>query len=301
MKKGEIIAVVFSAALVLVAAGLSSASAPSRYVDGRHSPVIGKDGGEMVYVPAGYFMLGSNEGESDEMPMRKIFIDSFYLDKFEVTNREFKNFVKATHYSTTAEKRGWSWVWVGEAWEKVLGADWRQPLGPGSDASFTPNHPVIHMSWWDARSYCEWAGERLPTEMEWEKAARGNSARRYPWGNETPQSHAVYRANFNQGGKVKDGFGLTAPVGSFPLGKSPYGAMDMAGNAWEWVADWYDSHFYEWAWYKNPEGPRRGMLKVLRGGSWFEGEDSLRASGRYKAFQIDLLQSFGFRCAKDAP
>jgi formylglycine-generating enzyme required for sulfatase activity len=266
----------------------------------RHPLVIkGKDGKEMVYVPPGIFTLGNMESGGDEAPVRKIFVSGFYMDRYEVTNLEFRQFIEATGHLTTAEERGWSWVWVGEAWEKILGAHWSEPLGPGSDAALTPNHPVVHVSWWDARAYCAWAGKRLPTEAEWEKAARGTDERLYPWGDSPPANKGIYRANYSQGIKTDDGFALTAPVGSFPLGQSPYGLMDMAGNVWEWVADWYDAEYYEKAWYKDPQGPQRGFYKVMRGGSWFESEDALRASKRERAFQADLLPSIGFRCAKD--
>lgn len=297
MRPEGIICLVFLAAYALIG-GVTAGAVRPQDGEGPPSVIEGADGKEMVLVPGGYFTFGSADGMSDEAPVRKIFLDVFYLDKYEVTNREFQRFVEATGYHTTAEQRGWGWVWVGEAWEKVDEAYWRQPLGPGSDALQTSDHPVVHMSWGDATAYCTWAKKRLPSEAEWEKRARGSSGRIYPWGDELPEKEGVFRANYNQGKEARDGFLQTAPVGSFPQGRSPYGAMDMGGNVWEWVSDWYEAQYYEKAWYKNPQGPRWGMVKVLRGGSWFESETSLRASRREYAFQVDYLQSFGFRCAK---
>jgi formylglycine-generating enzyme required for sulfatase activity len=224
-----------------------------------------------------------------ELPRHRVLLDAYYVDRYEVTNALFERFVKATGHRTAAEREGHGWVWRQTEWVKVDGAAWRTPSGPGSLAA--PTHPVVQVSWDDAEAYCRWAGKRLPTEAEWEKAARGAEGRIYPWG------EAWDPAKANGDGTVK----ATSPVGSYPGGVSPYGVHDMAGNVSEWVADWYDKDYYQRSPQRNPKGPDSGQTRVLRGGSWDHAPFGLRAAGRLHdpsgVYHVDL----GVRCARGAP
>jgi formylglycine-generating enzyme len=246
-------------------------------------------------------------GDNDERPSHRVTLSTFYMDATEVTNAEFARFVEATRYKTDAEKRGSSWVFKQgmKDWTDVEGADWRHPLGPDSTIEKTLNHPVVNVSWNDATAYAKWAGKRLPTEAEWEYAARGGRAGEiYPWGNELkPGGRAV--ANFWQGtwpdkNELEDGFYYTAPVASFtPNG---FGLYDMIGNVWEWTADWYAEHYYKRSPGKDPKGPARGEMRVARGGSWFCSENycgAYRVGFRGKSPQDSSFNNIGFRCAKD--
>ena len=258
----------------------------------------------MVFVPAGEFIMGSpeDEGLDNEHPQRTVYLDAFYIGKYEVTNRQFSQFVEATGYTTDAEKAGWGWAWTGEDWEEVEGADWRHPQGPGSSIEDEMDHPVVQVSWNDANAYCQWAGVRLPTEAEWEKAARGTDGRKYPWGNSAPDGSKLNYCDVNcelgwKDSSVDDGYAYTAPVGHYEAGKSPYGAYDMAGNVWEWVADWYDADYYSKAPDRNPQGPDSGEKRVLRGGSWFGYEGDARCADRYGGAPDVRISYFGFRVA----
>ena len=211
----------------------------------------------------------------------------FSLDRYEVTNADFARFAAATKYRTEAERENRGLVARGDAPVTVEGANWRAPAGPGSMAK--PDHPVVQIAWADAQAYCAWAGKRLPTEAEWEKAARGPYPRRYPWGDAWDATKA------NGAMAVK----TTSPVGSYRAGVSPYGIYDLAGNAFEWTADWYDEDQYKRGTTRNPTGPWTGTLKVLRGGSWWTGVLSLRTSHRHMATPHLWADTFGFRCARD--
>jgi len=258
----------------------------------------------MVFVPAGEFIMGSPEGEGldNEHPQRTVYLNAFYIGKYEVTNEQFSQFVDATGYTTDAETAGWGWAWTGEDWEEVEGADWRHPQGPGSSIEDKMDHPVVQVSWNDADAYCRWVGVRLPTEAEWEKAARGTDGREYPWGNSAPDGSKLNYCDVNceldwKDSSADDGYTDTAPVGHYEAGKSPYGAYDMAGNVWEWVADWYDADYYSKAPDRNPQGPDSGEKRVLRGGSWFGYEGDARCADRYGGAPDVRISYFGFRVA----
>ena len=275
------------------------------------SPAIhyGHDGMVMVYVPAGDFLMGSTDDDrdarDDEKPQHMVYLDAYWIDKTEVTNTMFQRFVDATGYETDAERLGSGVVFGSNqcTWSGVFGAYWRSPEGPASDLAGRMSHPVVQVSWNDADAYCRWAGRRLPTEAEWEKAARGTDAGRYPWGEEPPAGNLVNFADVNLGcdwahPTQDDGYERTAPVGTFPAGASPYGALDMAGNVWEWVADWWYSGYYTVSLRSNPTGPDTGDVRVVRGGSWDEVAGGLRSSDRGRRFPDVRSGSGGFRCVR---
>jgi formylglycine-generating enzyme required for sulfatase activity len=240
------------------------------------------DGMEMVYVPAGEFLMGSTGDDPyalDEFPQREAYLDAYWIDRTEVTNAMFAEFLNA---EGNQSEGGETWLDAGgeDVRIKKTGSAW-QALGGYED------HPVVDVTWYGASAYCEWAGRRLPTEAEWEKAARGEDGQIYPWGEGIDCDHAQYRACD----------GTTVPVGSKLAGASPYGALDMAGNVWEWVADWYKSDYYENSPAKNPAGPSSGTYHVVRGGSWYNGPDSVRAADRSRHAPAISIGSVGFRCA----
>ena len=243
----------------------------------KQQEITGKDGGPMVLVPAGEFTMGSNDGGDDEKPAHRVSLDAYYIDKYEVTVGQYAKFLEA---------RG------------VNGP----PMWGTMDQPPHQKRPVVNIDWSDASTYCEWAGKRLPTEAEWEKAARGADGRIYPWGNEPPDP---LRANY---GKEKwNNHDALVPVGQLKDGKSPYGIYDLAGNVWEWVGDWYDSDYYTTSPPQNPKGPENGKYRVLRGGSWDLAPEHLRSTRR--DFNLPLSPSYespsyrnfnsGFRCAKN--
>jgi formylglycine-generating enzyme required for sulfatase activity len=285
---------------------------------------------EMVLIPEGEFLMGSSEKDideamklceesrrvapnvqcdrvdyKDEMPQHKVRLDAFYIDKYLVTNRQFMKFVEATGYKTDAEKDRiglivrWAGNYEGEIITKEDGSvNWRSPFGRKNEINHLLDHPVVQVSWNDAVAYCQWAGKRLPTEAEWEKAARGTDGRLFPWGNELPDAGGKYRANYGKDRGRADGFEYTSPVGSFPQGASPYGVMDMAGNVWEWVADWYDETYYATSPAENPQGPASGKGRVLRGGSWGNRPESIRTAVRLRSEPNSGISYIGFRCAR---
>ncbi|MCB0155053.1 MAG: SUMF1/EgtB/PvdO family nonheme iron enzyme, partial [Anaerolineae bacterium] len=253
------------------------------------------DQAEMVFVPAGPFTMGSTTLGDDERPVRQVELDAFWLDRTEVTNAQFARFVAGTGHRTEAEQRGWGWVWsaADSTWRETSGADWQHPAGPVSDLTGQADHPVVLVSWADAVAYCRWAGKRLPSEAEWEKAAGGVTFETikpdYPWGSQFDPA----KANTKEAQR-----GGTTPVGSFsPGGDSRYGAADMTGNVWEWVSDWYAADAYRTTPATNPTGPATGSDKVLRGGSWLFEEIYARTAARYN-LRPDYTYDFtGFRCA----
>jgi len=220
----------------------------------------------MIEIPAGPFTMGSDTGAEDEAPAHEVDLPAFEIDKFEVANADFAQFVEATGYQTDAEEEGRTKNWRGAA--------------EGKD-----NHPAVFVSWNDAVAYCQWLGKRLPSEAEWEKVARGTNGRMYPWGKEWDASKA----------NVKDtGLRGTAAVGSFGAGASPYGAEDMAGNVWEWTANWYEA--YPGSNYQSDYFGQR--FRVLRGGAWFETADFVRTTVRNANTETAASDEIGFRCAR---
>jgi formylglycine-generating enzyme required for sulfatase activity len=221
---------------------------------------------DMVLIPAGPFIMGSDSDDPDEAPQQEVDLPAFEIDLFEVTNAQFAAFVEATGYQTDAEEGG--------------EAGWRGFYTEGKD-----NHPVVKVSWNDAVAYCEWVGKRLPTEAEWEKVARGTDGRIYPWGDEWDPA----RLNSYQ-----SGYRGTTPVGSFADGVSPYGVFDMAGNVWEWTSDWYLP--YSGSNYQDPYFGEEN--KVNRGGGWFEEPPQVRTSNRNCTSPVAANDDLGFRCVR---
>ncbi len=244
---------------------------------------IGRDGKRMIPIPAGWFVMGTSEADILEMeikfgwkrgwfesetPQHPVYLDAYYIGETPVTNAEYKRFLDAHlgHH-------------VPYDWDKT----WRTfPSGKA-------DHPVVDVSWDDANAYARWVGGRLPTEAQWEKAARGTDARRYPWGNQEPDTS---HCNFDM--KVDD----TTPVGKYsPRGDSPYGVMDMAGNVWEWCADWYEGDYYRHSPAHNPMGPSSTLARVVRGGAWNNPDRALRCAFRSIGFPLHLYGNRGFRVA----
>ena len=244
----------------------------------------------MVYIPEGEFLMGSESADADdeEAPEHYVLLDAYWIYQNEVTNAQFAEFVAATNYTTQAELAGVSRVKIEGTFEDAFGAYWEAPKGPGSTIEGMDNYPVIHVSWEDAQAYCAWAGGRLPTEAEWEKAARGEDERTYPWGEAEPDSRL---ANFDTD--------MLVAVGSFPAGASPYGLYDMAGNVWEWVVDWYDADYYSVSPYANPLGPSTGTERVMRGGCIGNTAWRLRTTTRFTHEPEYTGDFLGFRCVVD--
>ncbi|HIE65148.1 MAG: formylglycine-generating enzyme family protein [Nitrospira sp.] len=237
--------------------------------------IVGGDTRKMVLIPAGSFTMGGGDvGDFDEQPQRVIYLDPFYMDFYEVTNADYKRFTKML-------KRPDPVVPVFEDDIGLLTGD---------------KQPVVGVTWLNAAAYCQWGRKRLPTEAEWEKAARGENGGKWPWGD-------LFSTTLANGLGEEDGYKYSAPVGSFERGRSPYGLYDMAGNVSEWVTDWYDQSYYKDAPFKNPKGPEDpGIIQVLvyRGGSFHNSSHDLRASKRFGGAHPKRGEStVGFRCAKD--
>jgi formylglycine-generating enzyme required for sulfatase activity len=335
---------------------MSCMKVPARFANTRIDSVVKFNGDTsvagMVYIKGGDFMMGgdNNQASADEYPKHKVHVDGFWMDATEVTNAQFQKFVDATHYITTAEKKpDWeemkktlpagtpeppdsmmvaaSLVFhptsgpvdlndYSQWWSWVKDADWKHPEGPGSSIKGKENYPVVQVSWYDAMAYCKWAGKRLPTEAEWEFAARGGLENNiYPWGNE-PINEGKPKAN-SWGGKFpyynddKDGFVKLAPIKSFAPNR--YGLFDMAGNVWEWCSDWYDADYYKSfgnAIALNPKGPAKSYdpmepytpKRSLRGGSFLCNDSycsGYRVARRMKSSPDTGLEHTGFRCVKE--
>lgn len=237
-----------------------------------YKTLVGDDGREMVQISEGPFVMGSrdNDSDPDEKPEHQVYLKAYFFDKNEVTQYAYDRFAKMT-------KRAKRKIEVFEDDPAKL---------------LKPEHPMIAVTWEDAEAYCKWAGKRLPTEAEWEKAARGEGKRRYPWGDEFVVGYANIDGN-------EDAFRYLAPPGSFESGRSPYGIYDMTGNVGEWVSDFYDENYYRKSPYRDPKGPEQGDQHVIRGGSWRETKRNVRASKRFQAKPWRHDVTVGFRCAKD--
>ncbi|WP_449329210.1 formylglycine-generating enzyme family protein [Salibacterium lacus] len=279
---------------------------------------------KLRYIPGGDFLMGTNDEEGfnadGEGPVRKVTVSPYYIDAYAVTNREFSTFVEETGYRTESEEFGWSFVfysflpenlgvWMqqlpGISWWYAVGeAYWYQPEGPGSSIEDRMDHPVIHVSWNDAQAFCRWAGKRLPTEAEWEMAARGGlEQNRYPWGNElTPGGKHycnIWQGTFPEENTLEDGFQGTAPAQSFPA--NGYGLYNVSGNVWEWCSDWFDTSS-EKRDTVNPAGPETGDSKVTRGGSYlchYTYCNRYRVAARSSNTIDSSTGNMGFRCAAD--
>jgi formylglycine-generating enzyme required for sulfatase activity len=242
----------------------------------------GRDGAPMVYIAAGPFTMGSNDGLPNERPEHTVTLDAYSIDQYEVTLSLYRKFLEAEKYESPP-------TWNDEA------------------ATTVGDRPAIGMKWESAVAYCRWAGKRLPTEAEWEKAARGTDRRRYPWGDMQP---FVDIANYNRGVWVSEAITLVAVTsglegmsvrhGLKEGGKSPFGVSHMAGNAAEWVADWYERDYYRTSPGRNPSGPATGERRVLRGGSWADVPSALRVTARFSAEPDFEDRTMGFRCAMNA-
>lgn len=258
----------------------------------------------MVFVPGGQVDLGSLQGLPAERPIVPTTVDGFFLDVHPVTVAQFRAFVEATGYETQAEKFGDSGVFDFESgtWRLRVGANWEYPFGPDQPKA-ADNHPVTQVSWGDAEAYAAWADKRLPTEAEWEHAARNanNTRSRYPWGEEIRDGETYlgnyWQGNFPYQNTGQDGYMGPSPVGTF--GKTPLGLTDMAGNVWEWCADWYESYAEDGpSLRQNPNDPE----KVMRGGSYLCDPKvchGFRVSGRSGTSPETGLCHLGFRCAMD--
>jgi formylglycine-generating enzyme required for sulfatase activity len=326
-------------------------AASGHYTNGLGNLLIDSSSKGMVYIPGGTFLMGSNESGKygDEAPQHWVNLKSFWMDATEVTNAQFAAFISATGYVTTAEKApDWnelkkalppgtlkpsddqlvaaSLVFqqtaspvdfnnYGQWWKWVEGANWKHPEGMKSDIIGKENYPVVHVSWYDAMAYCKWAGKRLPTEAEWEYAARGSQINaKYPWGQEAvtkgESKMNSWEGAFPYSNNKKDGYVKLAPVKQYPSNK--YGLFDMAGNVWEWCSDWYDAGYYKTFsadTVTNPQGPKKSddpyepytPKKSLRGGSFLCNDSycsGYRVARRMKSSPDTGLENTGFRCVK---
>jgi formylglycine-generating enzyme len=280
-------------------------------------------GRRMIELPGGTFLMGTDYQDAfvadGEGPVRPVSLSPFRIDAYPVTNREFAEFVEATKYRTESEIFGWSFVFWAQLpedrfeelvedtvaaapwWCKVQGAWWRQPEGPGSDVNERRGHPVVHVSWSDAAAYAEWAGKALPTEAQWEYAARGGLEQKlYPWGDElTPNGQHlcnIWQGRFPLENTNEDGFAATCPVDSFaPNG---FGLYSMTGNVWEWCSDWFYTDFAATL-TLDPKGPRQGQAKVMKGGSFLCHAsycNRYRVAARTSNTPDSAASNIGFRC-----
>lgn len=281
----------------------------------------------MIKVDGGRFLMGAESPDSfladGEGPIREVTLDPFLLDTYPVTNERFLEFTRDTGYVTESERFGWSFVFhthipkdmfpsvvedtvLGiEWWCKVPGAGWRRPEGPDSSILKRLNHPVTHMAWSDAAAYCKWAGKRLPTEAEWEFAARGGLEQKtYPWGDElTPGGRHlcnIWQGEFPLHDAAEDGFAGPAPVDCFP--PNGFGFHTITGNVWEWCADWFHPAWHIVATKTNPVGPASGTNRVMKGGSYLCHRsycNRYRVGARTSNTPDSATTNIGFRCARD--
>jgi formylglycine-generating enzyme required for sulfatase activity len=239
-----------------------------------------KDRSPMVYVPPGIFLMGdaSDRADYDEAPVHEVYLDGYLIDVYPVTNDRYAMFLQAL---AELGKHPTIWCHPEEPPHKN-----HTPQFLYNDKWNQSHYPVIGVDWWDAYAYCQWAKKSLPTEAEWEKAARGTDARPYPWGHELPTPD---RCNFN---KV---YGQTTSIYKFLNDKSPYGCSNMAGNVWQWCLDWFDPTYYRYSPTKNPKGSETGTAKVGRGGSWMNDARRIRTTARAYGGTEDRNYRLGFR------
>lgn len=278
----------------------------------------------MISLPGGTFLMGTEYPEGfpadGEGPVRAVTVDAFRIDMYPVTNDVFRRFIAATGYKTEAERYGWSFVFWSHIpkerfdhlvedtvagahwWCKVPGAKWDAPEGPGSDVSDRGNHPVVHVSWTDAQAYCAWSGQRLPSEAEWEYAARGGLEQKlYPWGDKL-RPDGEHRCNIWQGlfpnyDTGEDGYTGTSPVDAYPPNR--FGLYSITGNTWEWCSDWFDTTFHRTATQLNPRGPSEGTNRVMKGGSFLCHKsycNRYRVGARSSNTPDSSTSNLGFRC-----
>ncbi len=284
---------------------------------------VGTD--DLVELPGGRFLMGTADDigfpADGEGPVREVSVNTFRIGRYAVSNREFAEFVEATGYCTDAERFGWSFVFhlflpddfpstraVAGApwWRQVYGADWRRPAGPETVLGGLMDHPVTHVSWEDAMAYCRWAGYRLPTEAEWEYAARGGLVqKRYVWGDEfSPEGKTmcnIFEGTFPTDNTAADGYIGSALVDAFPA--NGYGLHNMAGNVWEWCADWFSPTFHIAGPRQSPSGPPEGAARTMRGGSYLCHDsycNRYRVAGRSSNTPDSSTGNLGFRVAADA-
>jgi sulfatase modifying factor 1 len=278
----------------------------------------------MVLLDSGRFLMGTEIAEGfppdGEGPVRAVQVDGFYMDRAPVVSSQFAEFIDRTGYVTDAERFGWSFVFAGQLakteepaeapqglpwWRRIEGASWRHPEGPDSFVARRENHPVVHVSWTDAAAYATWAGKRLPTEAEWEFAARGGLEQKlFPWGDElTPGGRHlcnIWQGEFPEINTAEDGYEATAPADAYP--PNGFGLLSITGNAWEWCADWFSPDFHLVATRANPAGPERGVAKVIRGGSFLCHAsycNRYRVAARTSNTPDSSTSHMGFRCVKD--
>ncbi len=279
---------------------------------------------DMVKLDSGRFLMGSEIPEGfpadGEGPVRSVQVDAFYMDRVPVTNGQFREFVDRTGYLTEAERFGWSFVFTGQLepgagateapaglpwWRKIDGANWRNPEGPDSAIGNRATHPVVHVSWADASVYAKWAGKRLPTEAEWEFAARGGLEQKlYPWGDElTPGGQHlcnIWQGEFPEHNTAEDGYTAIAPVDAYP--PNGFGLLSITGNVWEWCGDWFSPDFHLLATRNNPVGPETGASKVMKGGSFLCHAsycNRYRVGARTSNTPDSSTSNIGFRCVRD--
>ncbi len=248
------------------------------------------DSAGMVFVEGGTFRMGCDTCQKDEKPAHNVTLRDFYIDATEVTVADFLEFVKATGYKTDSEKEGSSSVLINGDWERLPGINWRHDVEGKKRPKEDYNHPVIHISWFDAMQYATWAGKRLPTEAEWEYAARGGQkSKNFLFsGSNIAEEVAWYASN-------------TKPVTHQVALKKPneLGIYDMSGNVYEWCNDWFEKKYYSKSEESNPTGPQTGSLVALRGGGWNYDEDGLRNTNRINAYPLHWYGGIGFRCVAD--